>query len=153
MCAAHRDWANHTPHRVESRVPGHPSRAHVAIVTARIGRLLLRGEKTIESRFSRTRRPPLGCVSAGDLVHFKVCAGPVVCSRRVTALCEYEHLTQTTLLALKWRFGRKIGADSGYWEARRGCRFGVLMWLAPAREVIPPARLPRQYGNGWLVLD
>lgn len=153
MSAARRDLANHSPPRVGPRLPGHPSRAHVAIVSARIGRLLQRGEKTIESRFSRTRRPPLGCVSAGDLVHFKVCAGPVVCSRRVTALCEYEHLTQTSLRSLQWRFGRKIGADSGYWKARRGCRFGVLLWLAPAHGVIPPGRVPRQYGNGWLMLD
>lgn len=123
---------------------------HVAIVDRRIADRLCRGEKTIESRLYRNPRPPVGRVAPGDLIYFKVVAGPCVCCRRVSAVREFHGLTPAKVLRLKREFGAAVAAGEQYWRQRRSSSICVLMWLEQADFRRPP-RLPRQYGTAWVV--
>ena len=51
---------------------------HLAILVEPYLGLVLRGEKTVESRFAKVRCAPCGCVSREDLVLLKRSGGPVV---------------------------------------------------------------------------
>lgn len=125
---------------------------HVAIVTRAIADALGRGTKTVETRFSRQRRPPFGCVRPGDTVHFKVVGGGIVSSFDVRAVRELADLTPAVVERLRRELGRLVAAPSDYWTSRRTARFGVLIWLIPLRSSRRPRRVPRQYGNAWITL-
>ena len=127
-------------------------RTHVAIVDRDTARHLLAGRKRIESRFSRRRRPPLGRAHPGDTVHFKISGGQVIGTARITLVREFDQLSPGAMRRLRGRFNDAILAPARYWTARRHCHYGLLIWITTL--VPPPAglRVPRQYGNGWIVL-
>lgn len=127
--------------------------SHVAIVTPSVADRLVSGEKTIETRFSRTSRAPYGLVQPGDWIYFKVSGAQIVArarARRVRNLSELNHRLITTL---KRKYGKPIAADEGYWEAKQTARYGVLIWLGRVSRVIEPPEVPRQYGSGWICLS
>ncbi len=125
---------------------------HVAIVSRQVAKALLAGVKRVETRFYRRRRVPLGRISAGDVVHFKLSGGELVCSSQVIAVQELNDLNPRRMCELRRRMCRRVAATESYWRERRGARYGALIWLG--QPTAPPRglRVPRQYGNGWVVL-
>lgn len=136
-----------TPESHNLRAP----RAHVAIVQRSVVRPLLEGSKRIESRFSQSRRPPFGCVSPGDVVHFKLSGGGLIGTASVTHVREFACLQPTLVWRLWQRYRGAIQAPASYWRRRLACRYGLLIWITPLG---PPPRVsvPRQFGSGWVVL-
>jgi hypothetical protein len=126
---------------------------HVAIVNRFVAGQLLRGCKAVESRFYRRKRPPLGRIQVGDTVYFKLSGGQVIGQATVARVRQFWNLTPAGVLDLRRRYNAAVGAPPRYWRVRRRCRYGLLVWITPLSP--PPAGLnvPRQYGNGWLVLD
>lgn len=124
---------------------------HAAIVSTDVAAALRAGTKTVESRFSRTRRSPFGRVRPGDLIQFKLAGGPVVGAARAVAVRQFDALTPVVVRRLRRRYGAAIQAAPAYWRRRLHARYGVLIWLTPLG---PPLRrrIPRQYGGGWVVL-
>jgi len=126
---------------------------HVAIIEARFAEPLLCGRKLIESRFARRRRPPFGRVLPGDQIYFKASGGEIIGRSLVTRVREFDDLTPPKVDALRRRYNRAILAPRPYWQARRDCRYGILIWLAEfTRDTVSP-EIPRQYGSGWLSLS
>jgi hypothetical protein len=76
----------------------------------------------------------------------------LLASAQVSAIKEFAQLTPSQVDRLRRAHARRVAAPAGYWTARRGCRYGVLIWLGPLAA--PPVGLavPRQFGRGWLVL-
>ncbi len=129
-----------------------PRRAHLAVVRAEVVPLLLRGQKTIETRFYHTRRPPLGQIAPGESVHFKQSGAGHIGVSQVVAVKEFAALTPAAMDRLRRRFGRQIAASPTYWALKRRCRYGVLIWLSPLEPPADNLTLPRQHGTGWVVL-
>jgi len=128
-------------------------RTHVAIVDRHLAQALLNGTKRVETRFyRRRRRVPMGEVSVGDVVHFKLSGGGLLCSTQVSNVQYLNDLTPARLWRLWRRLRRWVAAPESYWWRCRAARYGVLIWFG--RVTAPPAglRVPRQYGNGWVVL-
>jgi hypothetical protein len=135
-----------------SRPSNRRPRDHAAIVTADIAGSLRAGLKTIESRFSHSRRPPFGRVAPGDVIHFKLAGGPVFATARAAAVWQFEGLTPATVRGLRRRYGPAVCAAPAYWRRRLTARYAVLIWLShlsPGRRRRP---IPRQYGSGWVLL-
>lgn len=125
---------------------------HIAIVSTAVALALQSGSKRIESRLTRTRRAPFGRIAPGDRIHFKLSGGPLIGSARVRRVGQWSGLTPARIRTLRRTFGAAVAAPPGYWRVRRGCRFGVLLWIGPMRAA-PRMDVPRQFGSGWIVLD
>ena len=65
---------------------------HLVILKTEYIKAILEGRKTIESRFTKTRREFFGRVSPGDKVFLKVSSGPVCATARVIKVKWYENL-------------------------------------------------------------
>ena len=83
---------------------------------------LLDGTKTVESRFSRQRRPPFGIVEAGDTLILKRSSGSVL-GLCTVAQVYYFDLARINLQTIQKRFGRAISADEKFWRDQRQARF------------------------------
>lgn len=125
---------------------------HVALVDRHMRAELLAGRKRIESRLSRTCRPPFGCVRTGDTLCFKQVGGGWIGSARVTAVREYAGLSPRGVGALARQYGPAVRAPAEYWLARRNCRYAVLMRITRLAASGVRLRVPRQYGGAWVVL-
>jgi hypothetical protein len=127
-------------------------RRHVAIIDRPAAAALLAGRKTIESRFTRTRRAPVDRVRPGDRLYFKLSAGGFIGTCRVRRVAQFEDLTPFQIRNLRRRYGRAIAAPAAYWRERIRRRYGVLIWLSGLESLRRPPRIARQYGSGWVTL-
>lgn len=126
--------------------------SHVAILRPALLRLVITGQKRLESRLYRTRRTPVGRIREGDTIFLKPTGGAVQAVCRAGAVREFRHLTVRELRLIRERYQAALRVPQGYWRVKRDSRYGVLIWLADVRRCGPVVRVPRQFGSGWVEL-
>jgi ASC-1-like (ASCH) protein len=125
---------------------------HLVILKKPYLKAILAGRKTIESRFYRTRRSPVGEVQVGDTLFLKESSGPVCAAALVTAVKNFANLTAQEMLEIKRQHNGQICGDEDYWQSRADCRYGLLVWLGDVRQV-PPVRITKKDWRAWVVLN
>lgn len=127
---------------------------HVAIVSPPYDRFILEGRKRIESRFTRTDRPPFGCVRPGDRLCFKRSGSRFFADAEADRVLLADQLTPQRVDALVAQYNEWICGEAAYWEAKREqVRYATLIWL---RNVRPTDRGPRYkpvHMRAWYVLE
>lgn len=112
---------------------------------------ILSGRKQTESRLMKTRHSPFGQVWAGDKLFFKISSGPVCAMAIVAAVKNFANLTPKQITEIKKRYNHDIAGTEEYWNSKRGCRFGFLVWLKDVRS-IRPVRINKKDWRAWVVL-
>ncbi len=127
---------------------------HVAIVHPWVIDALLAGEKTIESRFSRDKRPPFGRIEKGHRVYFRAAGGGYAARARVARVQCLEGLTPKHVAEIEAERRDDIGGDDAYWSSVREARCVTLVHLAGCEAVGDGPSLERQRGDrrAWFVL-
>ncbi|MDX9910472.1 MAG: ASCH domain-containing protein [Phycisphaerales bacterium] len=130
-------------------------RTHVAIVHARYIDAMLRGEKTIEARLSRSRIAPFGRVGVGDAIWFKASGGAFGAMARAARVEQFEGLTPRGVRGLRARFDAGVRADVAFWALKRSARCATLIWLEDVREINEGPDYNARPGDrrAWFVLD
>ncbi|MBU1032227.1 ASCH domain-containing protein [Patescibacteria group bacterium] len=127
---------------------------HLAIFKGEAGEKILSGKKTIESRFSRVKSVPFGVISSGDLVYIKPSGKEIIGQFRVQKVFFFDNLDSSDLNYLKKVYGKKLAADSEYWEKKKNSRYGSLIFIgSSSRFITAPLRFPKKDLRGWVVLD
>lgn len=123
---------------------------HLAIFAEPFLSMVLSGEKTIESRFSRNRCAPYGEVDDGDIILLKEVSGPIcglVLARRIWC---YDLETEP-IERIRHRFGADIRANEEFWSSRVDALYATLIELeAPAS--IAPVNCDKRDRRGWVSL-
>jgi hypothetical protein len=132
-----------------------PARAssgvHLAILAEPFLGLLLRGIKTIESRFSVNRCAPWGCVRIGDVVLVKGVGWPVVGAFHVSSLASFDIRTKA-LASIREQFAEGICAtDQAFWDSKAKSRYVTLMGVGRV-TVLAPIQVTKTDRRGWVVL-
>lgn len=112
---------------------------------------ILTGRKTIESRFTRTRRAAFGQVSVGDKLFLKVSSGPVCAAAAVQVVKNFENLTPKQIIEIKQQYNQQICGSDEYWQSKMDCKFGFLIWLEDIRP-IKPVQINKKDWRAWVVL-
>jgi len=124
---------------------------HLVILKKPYLEAILAGQKSIESRFTKTRREPFGQVQPGDRLLLKESSGPVCAVATVAAVKKFENLTPRKTAEIKQQYNQYIRASDEYWRSKEGCRFGFLVWLKDI-EPIEPVRIHKKDWRAWVVL-
>jgi ASC-1-like (ASCH) protein len=112
---------------------------------------IFEGRKSIESRFTKTKRAPFGQIRVGDKMLLKLSSGPVCGSAVVGDFQSFENLNPGKIDEIKRKYNQYIlGADK-YWESRADCRFGVLVWLKDVKT-IKARTINKKDWRAWVVL-
>jgi hypothetical protein len=123
---------------------------HVAVFSEPFLSLVLSGEKTVESRFSRNRCAPYGDVDDGDIILLKEVAGPI----RGIALARkawcYD-LSSEPLERIRSRFGAQICGDEEFWKSREDALYATLIELDET-AAIAPLRCDKRDRRGWVLV-
>ncbi|CCJ05606.1 Uncharacterized protein BN69_0155 [Methylocystis sp. SC2] len=112
--------------------------------------MVLSGEKTIESRFSRNRCAPYGEIDDGDIILLKEVAGPI-CGLALARRIWCYDLSTEPIDRIRHRFGAAIRADDEFWSSRADALYATLIELdAPAS--IAPVGCDKRDRRGWVSL-
>lgn len=125
---------------------------HVAILKPEYIEPILTGAKRIESRLTKTARPPFDSIEVGDRIYFKVSAGPF----RATAVADHvifiRNLTPPRVRKLKSDYNHAIGGSDEYWQSKRNAHFATLVWLKRVQPIRYGPKLQPQRGIAWIPL-
>ena len=114
---------------------------HLAVFVPPYLDLILAGRKTAESRFSRRRIAPYGCVAVGDVLLLKRSGGPIVGVCLIAHVWQFD-LETTELAAIRAEFTGALCAAA---------RYATIMSLAYAGPIAPFPYHKRDR-RGWCVL-
>lgn len=124
---------------------------HLAVLLEPYLNFILKGEKTVESRFSIRRCPPFGAVQPGDAVILKRQSGPIL------GLCRVSHVWSYTLNKKSWNTIRReftsalCAQDPDFWKHRLAASFATLMAVDHVCPV-PPIHCSKRDRRGWVVI-
>jgi ASC-1-like (ASCH) protein len=116
---------------------------HVAIMKKSWGFIdkILAGEKTIESRWSASRRKPWGAVQQGDIIYFKNSGEPVAAKACVERVIQLSALTPASVKKILKKYGQKDGITSReiplFFEKFKHAKYCVLVFLKNSARVRP----------------
>jgi hypothetical protein len=127
---------------------------HLAIFKKGAGELILSGQKTIETRFSKSKVAPFLQVSTGDLVYIKPVGKDIIGQFRVKKVIFFDGLKEEDLIEIEKQFGEKILADSDYFKQKKVASFGTLIYVGQVTPFITsPIKFTKKDLRGWVVLD
>ncbi len=127
---------------------------HLAIFSNGLGEMILSGQKTVESRFSKTKMPPFGEVSAGDLVYIKPTGQDLIGQFKVKKVIFYDGMDVTDLKDIQERYGQEIAADKSFWQKHQGAKFGTLIFIGQTTKFLTsPIKITKKDQRGWVVLE
>jgi hypothetical protein len=125
---------------------------HIAILSHKsVLEKILRGEKTVESRFSRVKSLPYGLVSKGDIIYFKLSGGQVLGRARVAAVQEYDSLNPQRIQELAQQYRRELAISVDFLARKLESKFATLIFLEQV-EPCKPWTYKQEGRSGWIVL-
>ena len=129
---------------------------HVAIMRKDwklIGKILS-GEKTIESRWYKTRRAPWNSIKKGDVVFFKDAGCPVTAKADVEKVLFFD-LAHTAGKDIVEKYGKRICLRSKSTGWLAGKRYCILVFLRNPAKVQPFTIDKKGFGNAnaWITVD
>lgn len=123
-------------------------KTHVAFVKPPIRKLILSGEKTVESRLSKNVHPA-SRTQVGDLLIFKCGSGFALAE--VSTIESYQDLLPEDISKLSTKYRKAMGDDCiDYWRSKSMARYAVFLHFQNLRTIhIPKENLPSVM-FGWV---
>jgi len=126
---------------------------HVAILKPKYLRMILAGSKTVESRFTKTDRPPFHGVTTGELIHLKESGGPFVAVAQAGRVWSKRAESEQELRHVFDHFAERVGVDASYWPAVRGRQFVTMVELKGVERCDAAPRYNTRNMWAWYTLD
>lgn len=140
---------------------------HLAILIEPYLSLILKGEKTIESRFTKNRIAPYCQAKEGDIILLKKSGGGIVGVAEIDK-AEFHTLEsepnaaiskfmgwdgRSNISEIRANFNDQIRATPEFWESKQNARYASLLYLKNVAPLSEPTPFPRQHGSAWLILS
>lgn len=125
---------------------------HVAILKRPYLNLILSGQKTIESRLTRTAQPPFGSIEPGERIFLKASSGPFMATAVAGRVEQHRDLEPYDVLRLRVRHDLAVCGDDAYWEMKRDSRFAVFVELTRVEPIETGPVYPKSM-RAWHVVE
>lgn len=110
---------------------------------------ILKGEKTVEIRFSQTRHVPYQSVKRGDVVMLKSAHGLIVGQVEIENVLYYDNLTPDMIANLRREHGKDSALTDDYWQKKSKARYATLIFLRSPERFIVPLKSPKKDRRPW----
>ena len=116
---------------------------------------ILAGEKTIESRWYRSRRAPWKQIQKGDTIYFKNSGEAVTATAQVDDLIFIDHPTEKEIKSLLQQYAEKICIPGEYRKEYQKYNYITLLFLKNPQEIEPFSINKSGYGSmaAWISLE
>jgi ASC-1-like (ASCH) protein len=134
---------------------------HVAIMNKSWGltEKILRGQKTIESRWYKAKYAPWNRIQAGEIIYFKNAGEPVTISAIVDRVLYFSDLTPGKVEEILVQYGQDAGIEEEktpeFVERFKSKRYCMLIFLKDVQPVVPFEIDKHGFGSmsSWLCVD
>jgi len=120
---------------------------------------ILDGEKTIESRWYKTRRAPWGRIKKDDTIYFKNSGKPVTIKAIVSSAIEFEELTPKRVKKILSKYWGDLGISknevSSFYKRFKNKRYCILIFLNNPEKVTPFKINKKGFGAmaSWICIE
>jgi hypothetical protein len=132
---------------------------HLAILYPEVIKQIFSGQKTIETRFSKSKIAPFSQIKVGDLVYMKPPGKDIQGQFWVNKVISFENLDSADLEYIKKHYGDKLSLgsrnqDQAFFELKKDAKYGTLIFIGRVDQLITsPIKLEKRDQRGWVVLD
>lgn len=99
------------------------------------------GQKTVESRWCKTKRAPWGKIKPGDTIYFKDSGGPVALKVRAAKVLQFDNLNPVKTKQILRKYGKAdLGIDGIMPEIKKyvsGKNYCVLVFFNDVKKIKP----------------
>mgnify|MGYP001592671708 CR=1 FL=1 len=134
---------------------------HIAIMKKswNLTNKILRGEKTIESRWYKQQYPPWNKIKAGETIYFKDSGEPVTLKARVEKIVQFENLNENKVKKILENYGEEDGIEeqdiTKFFNLFKDKKYCILIYLKDPKK-IPPFNINKKgFGamSAWLCIN
>jgi ASC-1-like (ASCH) protein len=134
---------------------------HVAIMKKSWGltEKILTGQKTVESRWYKTKHAPWGRIQKGDTVYFKNSGEMVSVRAEVKKVIAYADLTSAKVKNILHQYGREDGIEKkdmlAFYRLFKDKKYCLLIFLEHIKKVKPFDIDKTDFGSmsAWLMVE
>jgi hypothetical protein len=134
---------------------------HIAIMRKSWGltRKIISGEKTIESRWYKSKRDPWDRIHINDIVYFKDSGEPITIRCGVSKVVQFSDIDSDKVMEILKTYGKQDGIDAAdiqkFYGMFKDKRYCLLIFLKDIKEVEPFYIDKRGFGAmaSWITLD
>lgn len=110
---------------------------------------ILKGQKTLEIRFSLTRQEPYKAVHRDDIVLIKSSHGEIVGQAEVENVLYYDKLTPEQVARLRKEHSKEAMLADEYWQKKSKSRYATVIFLRHPERFITPLKNPKHDQRPW----
>lgn len=125
---------------------------HLAIFNPEAVKLIFKGTKKIEGRFSQIKIPPFSHVSAGDTVLIKVSGENIVGQFTVDRVLFFDHPRPDELAQLIKKYSQQMALPPHFFLEHEKVNYVTLMFIKTVTKFLIPPQIPKKDLRGWVVL-
>jgi len=128
---------------------------HVAILKPQWLSKILSGEKTIESRWYKSKKAPYKGINSGDIVYFKETGKPVTAKAVVKDALFFDSLNEAKVKGILQKYSSSIGIIPSSFPLFFDKKYCTLVFLKNVESIAPFDINKKGFGNmaAWLTLD
>jgi ASC-1-like (ASCH) protein len=134
---------------------------HLAVMKKSWGftQKILNGEKTIESRWYKTRRAPWKRIKKNDTVYFKNSGEPVTIKAIVSSVVEFEELTPKRVKEILGKHWGDLGISknevSSFYKRVKNKKYCILIFLENPKKIEPFKINKKGFGSmaSWICIE
>lgn len=108
---------------------------HLAIMDKNTIDMILKGEKVVESRFSKNKISPFNKVRVGETIYLKESGKNITVSFEVKKVIYFNDLSPIKLKELEEKYNSLICAPKTYWDSKHDSKYGTLMYIKNITEL------------------
>ena len=125
---------------------------HIALMVEPYLSLILCGQKTIESRFSKKKIIPFNKVSSGDIVILKKSGGDLVAIFEVEFVRFIQISGINDFKEIKEKYGKELCLDNEFWERKKDAKYVTLIKICHL-YAISPIMIKKPNRQSWITYD
>lgn len=126
---------------------------HLAIFIGDAIEKILRGEKTIEGRFSISKTLPYLMVKKDDEIYLKQSGGKIIGQVTVDNVLYYQGLDGEAVGKLRKEYNSEMQVEESFWQAKAHCRYASLFFLKNPQRYLTPVKTKKRDRRPWVVLE
>lgn len=124
---------------------------HVAILQEPYFSLLLKREKTIESRFTKVRCAPFDQVNIGDEILIKKPGKDISARCTVQSAFFYEGLTPSTIRLLIRTYKHELRVNDDFLNKKVDSKYATLIWVSAPVFLPSPIPFKKKDRRAWVI--
>ena len=114
---------------------------------------ILKGEKTVEVRFSLSKRPPFQVVGRADEIIMKYSHGDLIGRVIVENVLYYEHLTPEQIATLRKEYESDAMLAPDYWQSKARSKYVTIIFLCQPERYIIPVKYTKKDRRSWVTTE